>query len=161
MVRWGNCCEFQIGNLHWLMYCWFYITFNKWLPFCRQHFKRIFLNENYRIFINISLNFVRKCPFLNKWSLAHVMTWRWKGDKPLPEATMTILYDAKWRHQMPQYRNSRRPGDAYMHQWTRSALVQVMACCLKNTSLLLDDNFQQPVQVQYNHIIWNGIIYNF
>ena len=48
-------------------------------------FKCIFLNENSRILIQISLKFVPKTPFDNKPALVQVMAWRQTGDKPLPE----------------------------------------------------------------------------
>ena len=35
-----------------------------------------------------------------------------------------------------QYMNTLRPGDVYIHQWARSAFVQVMACHLFGTKPL-------------------------
>ena len=52
-------------------------------------FKRIFLNENIKISIQISLKFVPNGPIDNKSALVLVMAWRQTGDKPLPEAMMT------------------------------------------------------------------------
>ena len=52
-------------------------------------FKRIFLNENIKISIQISLKFVPNGPIDNKSALVQVMAWRQTGDKPLPEAMMT------------------------------------------------------------------------
>ena len=60
--------------------------------------KCIFLNENYRIQIQISLNFVPKSPIDNKSTLVQVMAWRQIGDKPLPEPMMTQFTDAYMRH---------------------------------------------------------------
>ena len=57
-------------------------------------FKRIFLNENFRILIRISLKFVSKGPIDNKSALVQVMAWRQTGDKPLPEAVMIQFTDA-------------------------------------------------------------------
>ena len=51
-------------------------------------FKCIFLNENDRIQIQISLKFIPKSPIDNKPALVHVMAWRLIGDKPLPELMM-------------------------------------------------------------------------
>ena len=51
--------------------------------FADDTFKRIFLNENVRISIKISLKFVPKVPINNILSLVQIMAWRWPGDKPL------------------------------------------------------------------------------
>ena len=48
-------------------------------------FKRIFLNENVRILIKISLGFVPNGLIDNNRALVQVMAWRRAGDKPLPE----------------------------------------------------------------------------
>ena len=57
-------------------------------------FKRIFLNENVRILIKISLKFVPKGPIDNKSALVREMAWRQVGDKPLSEAILTRFTDA-------------------------------------------------------------------
>ena len=54
-----------------------------------ENFKCIFLNENDRILIHISLKFVPKSPIDNKPTLVQVMAWGWTGGKPLPELTLT------------------------------------------------------------------------
>ena len=51
-------------------------------------FKLIFLNENDRIPIQISLKFVPRDPIDNKPALVQVMAWRRTGDKPLSEPMM-------------------------------------------------------------------------
>ena len=61
-------------------------------------FKCIFLFENYRIPIPISLKFVPKSPIDNKPALVHVMAWCRTGNKPLPEPMMTQFTDAYMRH---------------------------------------------------------------
>ena len=55
-------------------------------------FKRIFLNDNVRISIQISLKFVPRGSINNKPALIQVMAWRRTGDKPLPEEMLT-----QWR----------------------------------------------------------------
>ena len=45
-------------------------------------FKWIFLNENGRIQIQISLKFVPRSPIDNKAALVQIMAWRRTGDKP-------------------------------------------------------------------------------
>ena len=61
-------------------------------------FKYIFLNENDRIPIQISLKFVPMSPIDNKAALVQVMAWRRTGDKPLPEPMMNQFADAYMRH---------------------------------------------------------------
>ena len=61
-------------------------------------FKRIFFNGNVRIFIQISLKFVPKCPIDNTSALVQVMDWRQIGDTPLSEAMLTRFTDAYMQH---------------------------------------------------------------
>ena len=59
--------------------------------FADDTFKRIFLNENIRISIKISLKFVSKGQINNNPSLVQIMAWRRSGDKPLSEPMMVRL----------------------------------------------------------------------
>ena len=59
--------------------------------FADDTFKRIFLNENVRISIRISLKFVPKGPINNNPALVQIMAWRRPGDKPLSEPMMASL----------------------------------------------------------------------
>ena len=59
--------------------------------FADDTFKHIFLNENVRISIKISLKFVPKGPINNNPSLVQIMAWRRSGDKPLSEPMMVSL----------------------------------------------------------------------
>ena len=61
-------------------------------------FNCIFLNENDRIPIQISLKYVPRSPSDNKPALLQVMAWRRTSDKPLPGAMMTQFIDAYMRH---------------------------------------------------------------
>ena len=61
-------------------------------------FKCIFVNENDKIPIQISLKLVPWSPIDNKSALVQVMAWRRTGDKPLPEPMMTQFTDAYMRH---------------------------------------------------------------
>ena len=54
-------------------------------------FKRVFMNENVRISINISLKFVPKGLINNIPALVQIMAWRRPGDKPLIEPMMVTL----------------------------------------------------------------------
>ena len=56
--------------------------------FADDVFKLIFLNENVRISIDISLKFVPKDQINNIPSLVQIMAWRRPGDKPLSEAML-------------------------------------------------------------------------
>ena len=51
----------------------------------------IFLNENVRLLIKISLKFVPKGPINNNPALVQIMAWRRSGDKPLSEPMMVSL----------------------------------------------------------------------
>ena len=57
----------------------------------------IFLNENDKIQIQISLKFVPRSPNDNKAALVQVMAWHQTGNKPLPEP-MIQFTDASMRH---------------------------------------------------------------
>ena len=57
--------------------------------FADDNFRCIFLDENDRIPIRISLKIVRKSLIDNIPALVYVMAWRWTGDKPLHEPTLT------------------------------------------------------------------------
>ena len=60
-------------------------------------FKRIFINEDVRISIQISLQSVPKGSIDKKPALVQVMAWRRTGDKPLPETMLTQFTDAYMR----------------------------------------------------------------
>ena len=85
-------------NNRWWIFKWVAVT---WLDtlrlrqngrhFADDTFKRIFLNENVRISIEISLKFVPKGPFNNIPALVQIMAWHWSGDKPLSEPMMVSL----------------------------------------------------------------------
>ena len=66
--------------------------------FADDIFKYIFLNENDRIPVQISLKFVPRSPIDKKPALVQVMAWRRIGDKPLPEPVMTQFTDTGMRH---------------------------------------------------------------
>ena len=61
-------------------------------------FNCIFLNENDRIPIRISLKYVPRSPIDNKLALVQVMAMRRTGVNPLPEPMMTQFIDAYMRH---------------------------------------------------------------
>ena len=61
-------------------------------------FKLIFLNENIRISIRISLKFGPRCSSASKTALVQVMAWHRTGDKPLSELMLTQFTDAYMRH---------------------------------------------------------------
>ena len=59
--------------------------------FADDTFKRIFLNDNVRLSIKISLNFVPNGPIINIPALVQIMAWRRLGDKPLSEIMLVSL----------------------------------------------------------------------
>ena len=63
-----------------------------------DNFKCIFLNENERILIRISLKFIPSSPIYNKPVLVHVMARRRTGNKPLSEPMLTHSTDAYMQH---------------------------------------------------------------
>ena len=85
-----------------VMHCHYHIRFNTFRPrqngrrFADDTFKRIFLNENVRISIKISLKFVPKGPINNNPALVQIMAWRRSGDKPLSEPMMVSLPGRRW-----------------------------------------------------------------
>ena len=58
----------------------------------------IFLYENDRIQIQISLKLISESPIYNKTALVQAMAWHWTGDKPLHEPKVTQFTDAYMRH---------------------------------------------------------------
>ena len=52
------------------------------------------MNEKLCILLRISWKFVSNRLIYNKPGLVHIMAWRRRGDKPLPEALLTQLTDA-------------------------------------------------------------------
>ena len=59
--------------------------------FADDTYKHIFLHENVRITIEISLKFVPKSPIDNILALFQIMAWRRPGDKPLSGAMMISI----------------------------------------------------------------------
>ena len=70
--------------------CWICYVIHKDM-YLTQDPNRIFLNENIRISIKISLKFVPKGPINNNPALVQIMAWRRSGDKPLSEPMMISL----------------------------------------------------------------------
>ena len=62
-------------------------------------FNCIFLNENDRIPIQISLKYVARSTIDKKTALVQVMGWHQTGNKPLSELMMTKYNDASMRQQ--------------------------------------------------------------
>ena len=63
-----------------------------------DNFKCIFLNENDRIPIWISLKYVPRSLIDNKGALVQVMAWRRTGDKQIPEPMLAQFTDAYIQH---------------------------------------------------------------
>ena len=86
-----------LNAAYWTAKCHSYLMVNTLRPrqncrrFADDNFKRIFLNENVRISIKISLKFVPKGPINNNPALVQIMAWRRSGDKPLSEPMKVSL----------------------------------------------------------------------
>ena len=76
-------------------------------------FKRIFVNENVRILIEISLKFVPKGPINNIPALVQIMVWCRPGDKPLSEPMMvsSLTHICVTRPQLVNH------ADCFYYQW--------------------------------------------
>ena len=61
-------------------------------------FTCIFIKENVRVSIEISLSFVPEVPFDNKSALLQVLAWRRTGAKLSIDTLLTMIYYAIWRH---------------------------------------------------------------
>ena len=99
--------------------------------------KCIFANENVCILIQISLKFVPKATIDNNLALVHIMAQLklcWSSSlMHICDTRGTWVYSSisEWLKF-----NSSPPVAAYMCQWTRSALVQVMTWCRRGTKPL-------------------------
>ena len=69
--------------------------------FADDTFKHIFLNQNVRISIKISLKFVPKSPINYIAALVLIMAWRRPGNKPLSKPTRTTRTPAFWGYPPP------------------------------------------------------------
>ena len=78
--------------------------------FAEDPFKHIFMNENVRISISISLKFVPEGPINNIPALVQIMAWRRPGNKPLSEPMMVNLLTHICVTR-PQWVNSLASGD--------------------------------------------------
>ena len=66
-----------------------------------DNFKCIFLNENIRIMLKISLKFVPWGPINNIPALVQIVAWCRTGDKSLSEPTMVSLLTHVMHHAAP------------------------------------------------------------
>ena len=83
--------------------------------FADNTFKHIFLKENVRILLKISLNFVAKVP-INIPALVQITAWGRPGDKPLPEVNQCWLLH--WRYYTwSQWVNTMRLRQNFICRW--------------------------------------------
>ena len=111
--------------------------------FADDTFNRIFLKENVRISIKISLKFVPKSPIDNIPALFQIMAWRRPGDKPLSEAIMVSLLTHIWVVR-PQWVNisfcKRGPVDITIHRGAMASnIFGKLTQILRSVSLDLCD----------------------
>ena len=84
--------------------------------FADDTFKLIFLNENVRISIKISMKFVPYGPINNIPALVQIMAWRLTGAKPLSEPMMVSLLTHICVTQ-PQWIKSHLQNKMYLTRW--------------------------------------------
>ena len=104
--------------------------------FADDNFKCIFVNENDRIPIRMSLKFVPTSPVDNKPALVQVMAWCRIGDKPLPELMLTQFTDAymgRWVKLSPLSTpfghyliNTERFNRRILHPWMYRVSIDVV-----------------------------------
>ena len=93
----GRVGGWGVGGVNWVRVVTDSLSLNALRP--RQHdrhfaddiFRCIFLNENIKILIKISLKFIPKGPINNIAALVEMMAWHRPGDKPLSEPVIIIL----------------------------------------------------------------------
>ena len=151
------------------MFC--YLKFNTLRPrqngrhFADDTFKRIFVNENVRISINISLKFVPKGLINNIPALVQIMAWPRPGDKPLSEPMMVSLLThicvtrPQWFKEIIIYNSKRKL------RWPRSTVAlkghhyisfliawnKIGACEKKNPMWLCIHNYLACI---HNYLVW-------
>ena len=94
-------------------------------------FKHIFVNENARILIEISLKFVPKDPINNIPALVQIMAWRRPGDKPLSEPMMASLLTHICVTR-PQWVNSLTSWDDWINGWRWPVFKMCVWCVSTN-----------------------------
>ena len=113
--------------------------------FADDSFKHIFLNENVRILIKISLKFVPKGPINNMPALVQIMAWRQPGDKPLSEPMMVRL-PTHICVTRPQWVNTEKRLSLVMGVWLLPC--RSMYCQTSNISHTKSQN------LNVSHLIW-------
>ena len=98
--------------------------------FADDTFKRIYLNENVRISIKISMKFVPMSPINNNSSLVQIMAWRRSGDKPVSKPMMVSLLTHICVTR-PQWVNSQMRRPCSTSQDSSSIVAFVLFCEFK------------------------------
>ena len=75
----------------------YHLPLDKMAAILAHIFKGIFLNENDKILIKMSLKLIPRVPIDNNPALVQVMAWCRTGDKPLPEPVTIQFTDAFMR----------------------------------------------------------------
>ena len=122
--------------------------------FAHDIMKGISLNENVRIWIIISLNFVHKGPIDNFPALVQIMAWRRSGNKPLSEPMMVKLPT----HAQPQWVNSSSAIVPYVYRtYSRLVLSQwEMALLCKDVSDYLCPSLESASDIGKPLWCWSG-----
>ena len=102
-------------------------------------FKCLFLNENIRISIEISLKFVPRGPINNIPALSQIMAWRRSGDKPLSERCLVY-----WRIYA-----SLGP-DELTENWCMMTFSALLAFCAGNSSVIGEFSSRKPARRSFD-----------
>ena len=100
--------------------------------FADDTFKCIFLKENVRIWIKISLKFVPGSPIDNMSALSQIMAWRRPGDKPLSEAMIVSLLthicvaQSQWVNGTSDARTTHPYGGAHFAEATLLYIASIL-----------------------------------
>ena len=127
--------------------------------FADDIFKRIFLNENVLISINISLKFIPKGPLDNMSALVQIMAWWWKGSSHyLNQWWLNLMMHI--RVTQPQWVTSLAPGLSGIFSWlTISELWTLLwKILIKSDRWLPNSMISMPVPLmQIQPSQWTGL----
>ena len=129
--------------------------------FADDTFKRIFLNDNVRISIRISLKFVLYGPIYYIPALVQIMAWRRPGDKPLSEPMMVWL-PTHICVTRPQYCPVSVGISRFQHQQThvlRSEQIWALTADDTFECIFLNDNVRISIRISLKFVLYGPIYY--
>ena len=78
-------------------------------------------------------HYLNQCWHIDHWSPGNIFQWNWNKNTIISiqeNVFETVICEMSAILSQPQCVNSTPPSATYMRHWTRSALVQIMACRL-------------------------------